>query len=92
MVTFFETLPAREPRLSICFTRSEPSTTSPNTTWAPSSHEVTTVVMKNWEPLLENVLVIGIGEKLNGIAYVFFPALAMESKYGLSCLSLKFSS
>lgn len=24
----------------------------PNTTWAPSSHEVTTVVMKNWEPLV----------------------------------------
>jgi len=25
---------------------------APNTTWAPSSQEVTTVVMKNWEPLV----------------------------------------
>lgn len=28
------------------------SATSPKTTWRPSSHEVATVVMKNWEPLL----------------------------------------
>ena len=28
------------------------SATSPKTTWRPSSHEVTTVVTKNWEPLL----------------------------------------
>jgi hypothetical protein len=46
----------------------------PKTTWAPSSHEVTTVVMKNCEPL------------------VFLPALAIESKPGLVCLSWKFSS
>jgi hypothetical protein len=39
-----------------------------------NTHEVTTVVMKNWEPL------------------VSFPALAMESRPGLVCLSLKFSS
>ena len=29
-----------------------PSTTSPKTTCLPSSHEVTTVVMKNWDPLV----------------------------------------
>jgi len=32
------------------------SATSPKTTWRPSSHEVTTVVMKNWEPLLQERL------------------------------------
>jgi hypothetical protein len=29
-----------------------PSTTSPKTTCLPSSQPVTTVVMKNWEPLV----------------------------------------
>ena len=32
-----------------------PSGTPPNTTCLPSSHEVTTVVMKNCEPLLQPV-------------------------------------
>jgi hypothetical protein len=31
-------------------TRGAPSRTRPNTTWRPSSQEVFTVVMKNWEP------------------------------------------
>jgi hypothetical protein len=34
----------------------ESSATSPKTTCLPSSQEVTTVVMKNWEPLLGKVL------------------------------------
>ena len=40
----------------------------------PSSQEVTTVVMKNWEPLVPG------------------PALAMDSRKGFVCFSLKFSS
>jgi hypothetical protein len=40
----------------------------------PSSHEVTTVVMKNWDPL------------------VLGPALAIDRRKGLLCLSWKFSS
>lgn len=38
------------------------------------TYEVTTVVMKNWEPLVSG------------------PALAMERRPFLECLSLKFSS
>jgi hypothetical protein len=33
------------------------SATLPKTTWRPSSQEVTTVVMKNWEPLLQETKV-----------------------------------
>jgi hypothetical protein len=47
--------PEEEPRASISLTTfmDSSSATSPKTTWRPSSQEVTTVVMKNWEPLLE---------------------------------------
>lgn len=47
--------PEEEPRASISLTTfmDSASATSPKTTCLPSSHEVTTVVMKNWEPLLE---------------------------------------
>ena len=47
--------PEEEPRASISLTMfmDSASATSPKTTCLPSSHEVTTVVMKNWEPLLE---------------------------------------
>lgn len=48
--------PLEEPQASIdLMTPMEalsPSGTPPKTTWRPSSHEVTTVVTKNWEPLL----------------------------------------
>ena len=38
------------------------SATSPKTTWRPSSQLVTTVVMKNWEPLLScNQCLLGCG-------------------------------
>lgn len=32
--------------------RDEEMENAPKTTWAPSSQEVTTVVMKNWDPLV----------------------------------------
>ena len=41
--------PESEPAASIFLTTSMPSSTSPNTTCLPSSHDVTTVVMKNCE-------------------------------------------
>lgn len=46
--------PLWEPVASRAFTmlRDSWSATSPKTTWRPLSHEVTTVVTKNWEPLL----------------------------------------
>lgn len=47
-------LPLEEPQASMDLTTEtdSASATSPKTTWRPSSQEVTTVVMKNWEPLL----------------------------------------
>ena len=47
MVTFDFGRPESVPTASTCFTTSIPSTTSPKTTCLPSSHDVTTVVMKN---------------------------------------------
>src|SRR5262245_53436509 len=44
--------PLLEPMFSSFFTMSEPSITSPKTTCLPSSQAVTTVVMKNCEPLV----------------------------------------
>lgn len=46
--------PEEEPQASMDLTTEmdSVSATSPKTTWRPSSQEVTTVVMKNWEPLL----------------------------------------
>lgn len=48
------TAPVWEPVASRAFMtlRDSWSATSPKTTWRPLSQEVTTVVMKNWEPLL----------------------------------------
>lgn len=48
------TAPLPEPVASRALTTSRDSwsATSPKTTWRPLSHEVTTVVTKNWEPLL----------------------------------------
>ena len=45
-------VPLLEPSPSIFFTISEPSVTSPKTTCLPSSQAVTTVVMKNCDPLV----------------------------------------
>jgi len=46
--------PLPEPVASRALTMSidSESATSPKTTWRPLSQEVTTVVTKNWEPLL----------------------------------------
>jgi hypothetical protein len=44
--------PAAFATFSMALTTSIPSTTFPKTTWRPSSHEVTTVVMKNCEPFV----------------------------------------
>lgn len=56
MVGFFAylMLPFLEPVASKALTTfmESWSATSPKTTWRPSSQEVTTVVTKNWEPLL----------------------------------------
>ena len=54
-LTLLRRAPEEEPRASISLTTfmDSASATSPKTTCLPSSHEVTTVVMKNWEPLLE---------------------------------------
>lgn len=69
-----------------------PDGTAPKTTWRPSSQEVTTVVMKNWEPLL-SCCQFGFGDGIAALrTHVFGPALAMESMNGLLWVSLKFSS
>ena len=56
MVGFFEylTVPELEPVASMALTifKEAGSATSPKTTCLPSSQPVTTVVMKNWDPLL----------------------------------------
>lgn len=53
-LTLERTAPVLLPRASISLTiwKEASSATSPKTTCLPSSQEVTTVVMKNWEPLL----------------------------------------
>src|SRR5262249_59623471 len=52
MTILAEGFPPDEPSASIVSTTSAPSVTAPKTTCLPSSHEVTTVVMKNCEPLV----------------------------------------
>jgi hypothetical protein len=47
IITFAFGLPESVPKASMALTTSIPSTTSPNTTCRPSSHDVTAVVMKN---------------------------------------------
>jgi hypothetical protein len=66
------------------------SATLPNTTCLLSSQEVTTVVMKNCEPLLRRVSHARWTRQRE--AYVLGPALAMDRRKGALCLSLKFSS
>src|SRR4051794_39251795 len=77
------------------------SATSPKTTCLLLSQPVTTVVMKNWEPLLlcvsrsvwEASLYLQRRERgKGGRTHVFGPALAMESMPGLECDRSKFSS
>jgi hypothetical protein len=48
-------LPQASRALTILYDSVSPSGTWPKTTCLPSSHEVTTVVTKNWEPLLQLV-------------------------------------
>ena len=90
--------PDSEPTASIAFTTSMPSTTSPKTTCLPSSHDVTTVVMKNCEKERgrgddQRMLFSGVGDVLlTWEPFVLGPAFAMESRPGLVCRSLKFSS
>lgn len=89
--------PESDPTASTFFTMSMPSETSPKTTCLPSSHDVTTVVIKNWR-WARRGLAIGFGfgkgvrEALTWEPFVFGPALAMDSRPGLLCRSLKFSS
>jgi hypothetical protein len=52
METVFLVEPLEEPTLSTAWTTSRPSTTWPKTTCLPSNHEVLTVQMKNWLPLV----------------------------------------
>ena len=109
MVGFFEYLmaPDWDPVASRALTtfRDCSSATSPKTTWRPSSQEVTTVVTKNWEPLLremgvsDNVMEGGLEEKGTCFGrpctrgtYVLGPALAMERRPGRVCFLEKFSS
>lgn len=47
-----EPLPQASMALTTLYDSTSPSGTAPKTTCLPSSHEVTTVVTKNWEPLL----------------------------------------
>jgi len=73
------------------------SATSPNTTCFPSSQEVTTVVMKNWDPFLiatsqQGPRPEGTQRKIMTRSYVLGPALAMDNKPGRLCCFLKFSS
>jgi hypothetical protein len=58
--------PLDEPYDSTFLTTSRPSTTEPKTTCLPSSHEVFSVQMKNWEPLLWYV-VSGRRESWRGV-------------------------
>ena len=100
MRTVFWVLPPAEPSFSTALTVSMPSTTSPNTTCLPSSHDVTTVVMKTCTPghrqrTCQPIDTPGRGEAGGGRTWeplVFGPAFAMESRPGLLCRSLKFSS
>ena len=94
MVTFFDGRPLAVPAASISFTISMPSTTLPKTTCLPSSHDVTTVVMKNYRNT--GWLNGGARERATGVRtcepLVLGPAFAMESRPGLLWVSLKFSS
>jgi hypothetical protein len=47
-----ELLPTASMARTIFIDSTSPAGTRPKTTCFPSSHEVTTVVTKNWEPLL----------------------------------------
>jgi hypothetical protein len=59
-------LPQASIDLTTLYEATSPSGTPPKTTCLPSSHEVTTVVMKNCEPLLEDVsscVVLSLGAR-----------------------------
>ena len=67
-LTAERTEPEEEPRASISLTTfmDSASATSPKTTCLPSSQEVTTVVMKNWEPLLQMLLAARLNQAVTG--------------------------
>ena len=96
MVTGFLGAPDPVPIASIdlmmAYDSVSPSGTRPKTTCLPSSHEVTTVVTKNWEPLLRGSIRLARSHRLLRDTYVLGPALAMDRRKGLSCFNLKFSS
>lgn len=95
MVTFTFGRPDGLPTPSIFLTISIPSTTSPKTTCLPSSHDVTTVVMKNYWRAKYNMNYSSVSEyewEHTWEPLVLGPALAMERRPGLSWRSLKFSS
>lgn len=50
-----DSLPVASIERTTLYELTSPSGTRPKTTWLPSSHRVTTVVMKNCEPLLQGV-------------------------------------
>ncbi|KAH0463640.1 hypothetical protein IEQ34_008222 [Dendrobium chrysotoxum] len=52
MVTVFEVRPDEDPTFSTALITSKPSTTCPKTTCFPSSQDVFSVHMKNWDPLV----------------------------------------
>ena len=56
------------------------SSTSPKTTCLPSSQLVSTVVMKNWEPLLSPSVSTERQVAVESSSYVFGPALAMDRR------------
>lgn len=86
-------LPLLEPHASIALTTfiDSGSLTLPKTTCFPSSQLVTTVVMKNCDPLLSESVSARLELEWEE-TYVLGPALAIERKPGSVCLSLKFSS
>ena len=73
MTTGLDGLPLWLPTASTALTTSIPSSTLPNTTWRPSSHDVLTVQTKNCEPLVpgpalacgdEMMTRVGCGERV----------------------------
>ena len=80
-------------RFSISLTTLLPLMTSPKTTCFLSRCGVGTVVMKNWEPLLDGHLSATAAKQIqHQRTYVPGPALAMLRRNGFSCSTSKFSS
>lgn len=91
MTIFCRGRPESVPCASTCFTTSIPSRTSPKTTCLPSSHDVTAVVMKNYNAVSADAHKTRT-QKRTCEPFVLGPALAIESRPGRVCLIEKFSS